>query len=133
MTLPARDHYISPPRLGASGDEQAPVTTVVDIATPVVDAQGECLGVLLFTLDWSRPTSTLPHALEESPGEALLVDAEGCWLVPGRDGPGQRFGQSLATHSPDAWRAMSARHQGMATLDEHLLAFRSHKIGRAHV
>src|SRR5690554_168179 len=24
--------------------------------------------------DWSRLTSTLPHALEESPGEALLVD-----------------------------------------------------------
>ena len=132
MTLPARDLYISPPRLGASGDEQAPVTTVVDIATPVVDTQGERLGVLLFTLDWSRLTSTLPHALEESPGEALLVDAEGRWLLPDNDGPGERFGQSLATHSPDAWRAMSARHQGRATLDEHLLAFRSHDLRTQH-
>ncbi|MDW7748028.1 diguanylate cyclase [Halomonas sp.] len=131
MTLQARDLYVSPPRLGASGEEKAPVTTVIDIATPIIDDQGERLGVLLFTLDWSRLTASLPHA-RESRGEALLVDAQGNWLLPDDESPEEQFGQPLATHWPAAWRAMSARNQNTTTLDEHLLAFRSHDLRTQH-
>ncbi|MDW7745287.1 diguanylate cyclase [Halomonas sp.] len=132
MALQARDLYVSPPRLGVSGAEQALVTTVIDIATPIVGDRGEHLGVLLFTLDWSRLTMTLPHALDKGPGEALLVDAQGQWLLPEGDAPGERFGQSLGTHWPQAWKAMSDRNQGTVTLDQHQLTFRSHDLRTQH-
>ena len=131
MILQARDLYVSPPRLGASGEEKAPVTTVIDIATPIIDDQGERLGVLLFTLDWSRLTASLPHA-RDSRGEALLVDAQGNWLLPDVESPEERFGQSLTTHWFAAWSAMSNRNQGMATVDDQLLAFRSHDLRAQH-
>ncbi|EWH01539.1 PAS domain-containing protein [Halomonas sp. BC04] len=132
MTLQSRDLYVSPPRLGASGEESSPVTTVIDIATPIVDDQGERLGVLLFTLDWSRLTASLLHAREAGSGQALLVDAQGKWLLPDADGPGESFGQPLAARWGDAGTAMATRPQGTATLDEHLLAFRQHDLRTQH-
>lgn len=136
MRLQSRDLYVSPPRLGASGEDAALVTTVIDIATSIFDERGQRLGVLLFTLDWSRLTANLPHAREDARedgrGEALLVDAQGSWLLPGSDGQGDRFGQPLMNLWPAAWEAVSARNQGMATLDEHLLGFRSHDIRTQH-
>ncbi|MCO7234128.1 MULTISPECIES: diguanylate cyclase [unclassified Cobetia] len=131
MALQARDLYVSSPHLGASGAEQTPVTTVIDIATPIVGDQGERLGVLLFTLDWSRLTASLPHA-RESRGEALLAGAQGRWLLPDTDGQEARFGQPVATHWPAAWSAMSDRNQGTVTLENHLLAFRSHDLRTQH-
>lgn len=131
MTLQARDLYVSSPHLGASGAEQAPVTTVIDIATPIISDQGKRLGVLLFTLDWSRLTASLPHA-RESRGEALLVDAEGKWLLPDAETQEERFAQPLDAGWEDAWASLSTRNQGTVTLDEHLLAFRSHDIRTHH-
>ncbi|WP_299315725.1 diguanylate cyclase [uncultured Halomonas sp.] len=131
MTLQGRDLYVSSPHLGASGAEQASVTTVIDIATPIVGDQGERLGVLLFTLDWSRLTASLPHA-RESRGKALLAGAQGRWLLPDIDGQEARFGQPVATHWPAAWSAMSDRNQGTVTLENHLLAFRSHDLRTHH-
>lgn len=131
MTLQARDLYVSPPRLGASGNEQAPVTPVIDMATPIVDDQGERLGVLLFTLDWSQLTASLPHA-RESQAEALLVDAQGEWLLPDTVRSNERFGHPVTELWPAAWSAMSSYNQGMATLDDHLLAFRSHDLRTQH-
>ncbi|RCV91846.1 sensor domain-containing diguanylate cyclase [Billgrantia montanilacus] len=132
MSLQARDLYVSSLRLSASGGEQAPATTVIDIATPIVGDTGERLGVLLFTLDWSRLTTTLPHALGEAPGEALLVDAQGKWLLSGTEGQVERFGQPLEERWDDAWSALSARNQGTVILEDHLLAFRSHDIRTQH-
>ena len=131
MTLQARDLYVSSPRLGAAGAEQGLTTTVIDIATPIIGDQGERLGVLMFTLDWSGLTASLPH-VRAARGEVLLVDAQGHWLLSDTDGPEARFGQPVATHWPDAWSAMSDRNQGMAILDEHLLTFRSHDLRTQH-
>ncbi len=131
MSLHSRDLYVSPPRLGASGKEGAPVTTVIDIATPIVDERGERLGMLLFTLDWSKLTESLPHA-HGTQGQALLVDAQGQWLLPDGGGSGARFGQSLSTQWPAAWEVMATRNQGSMTLDNHLLAFRSHDLRTQH-
>ncbi|APX94755.1 PAS domain S-box protein [Halomonas sp. 1513] len=132
MSLQARDLYVSSIRLGASGGEQAPLTTVIDIATPIIGDSGERLGVLLFTLDWSLLTTTLPSALDEGPGEALLVDAQGKWLLPDTEGQQQRFGRPLQALGQDAWSALSASNQGTALLADHLLAFRSHDIRTQH-
>ena len=132
MTLQSRDLYVSPPRRGASGNDEASVTTVIDIATPVFDERGQRLGVLLFTLDWSRITANLLHAQEDGRGEALLVDSQGNWLLPGVEGREDRFGQSLMNQWPAVWEAMSARNQGMVTLDEHLLGFWNHDIRTHH-
>ncbi|GAA0578630.1 diguanylate cyclase [Halomonas salifodinae] len=131
MTLQARDLYISSPRLGASGEEGAG-TAVIDIATPVFDISGQRLGVLLFTLDWTRTTASSVHAREGGPGEVLLVDARGNWLFPDTNGQGQRFGRPLEAHWADAWTAMADRNQGTVTLSDHLLVFRSHDIRTQH-
>ncbi|MCE0734115.1 diguanylate cyclase [Halomonas sp. G15] len=132
MRLKSRDLYVSPPRLGASGDSDAPVTTVIDIATPIFDDRGQRLGVLLFTLDWSQITANLPHAREAGRGEVLLVDAQGRWLLPGEEGREDQFGDSIGNRRPGIWAAMSARNQGMVMLNDHLLGFRSHDIRTQH-
>nr|WP_269816069.1 diguanylate cyclase [Halomonas sp. G15] len=132
MGLQARDLYVSPPRPGASGDAQAPVTTVIDIATPIIDARGKRLGVLLFTLDWSRIAASLPHTRQAAQGDALLVDAQGQRLLPGADSQGERFGRPLSEERPATWAAMSDRNQGVAELDDRLLAFRTHDIRTQH-
>lgn len=144
MALQARDLYVSPPRLGTSGDSEAFVTTVIDIATPIFDEHEQRLGVLLFTLDWSLIIASLPHAREAHQGNALLVDAQGRWLLPDSDSDsnsnsnsnshreGEWFGRPLSEHQPLIWAAMSARNQGTAILDEHLLSFRSHDLRTHH-
>jgi len=132
MTLQPRDLYVSPPRLGAYGESGAPVTAVIDIATPIFDDRGQRLGVLLLTLDWSHITATLPHARKEERGEALLVDATGTWLLPDTEAEDDRFGHSLTREWPAAWEAMSARNQGTVTLDKHVLGLRSHDIRTHH-
>ncbi|WP_432415460.1 diguanylate cyclase [Chromohalobacter israelensis] len=131
MILHSRDLYVSSPRLGASGEEESPVTPVIDIATPITDERGERLGVLMFTLDWSRLTRSLPHA-RGNQGQALLVDAQGQWLLPDGGDSDASFGQPLSTRWPAAWAAMVARNQGSITLDDHLLAFRSHDLRTQH-
>nr|WP_205741932.1 diguanylate cyclase [Halomonas marinisediminis] len=132
MTLQARDLVVSAPRLGASGSDDAPVTAVIDIATPIFDGRGQRLGVLLFTLDWTRITASLPHTREESLGQALLVDAQGKWLLPDAEVQEERFGQPLDARWESAWTTLTTRNQGTVTLDEHLLAFRSHDIRTHH-
>ncbi|SDJ98035.1 sensor domain-containing diguanylate cyclase [Billgrantia gudaonensis] len=132
MLLQQRDLYVSPPHLGASRARDKPRTAVIDIATPVFDDRGQRLGVLMFTLDWSRFTATLPHVREDSQGEALLVDAQGTWLLPGDEAHRVPFGRALANERPAIWQAMSASNQGMVILDEHLLGFRSHDIRTHH-
>ncbi|MGE4533192.1 sensor domain-containing diguanylate cyclase [Halomonas sp.] len=132
MGLQARDLYVSPPRPDAAGDDRAPVTMVIDIATPIFDARGERLGVLLFTLDWARLAAALPHTRQAAQGEALLVDAQGQWLLPDADGQTQRVGHPLSEARPATWAAMAASNQGMAELDDRLLAFRSHDIRTQH-
>ena len=64
------------------------MTTVIDIATPIVDERGERLGVLLFTLDWSQTAASLPHARQDRRGDALLVDA---WSPDQLGGTGHRL------------------------------------------
>lgn len=132
MRLQSRDLYVSPPRPGASGDSDAPVTTVIDIATPIFDDRGQRLGVLLFTLDWSQIIANLPHAREAGRGEVLLVDAQGRWLLPSEEGREDQFGDSISSRRPGIWAAMSARNQGMTMLNDHLLGFRSHDIRTQH-
>ncbi len=131
MSLHSRDLYVSPPRLGASGEQESPVTTVIDISTPIIGERGERLGVLLFTLDWSKLTASLPHA-HGNQGQALLVDTQGQWLLPDGSGSGARFGQPLSIQWPAAWAAMATRNQGSITLGDHLLAFRSHDLRTQH-
>tara|TARA_B100000700_G_scaffold17503_2_gene17309 strand:+ start:40999 stop:42978 length:1980 start_codon:yes stop_codon:yes gene_type:complete len=132
MGLPMSDLYVSPPRLGASGKALSPITTVLDIATPIIDHQGRRLGVLLFTLDWSHITASLPHAEDSGRSEALLVDAQGKWLLPDGDRQSERFGRPLTEYWPGAWAVMSARTLGTVDLEENILAFLTHDIHTQH-
>ncbi|WP_416138380.1 diguanylate cyclase [Halomonas sp. HK25] len=128
-TLFPRDLYVSPPgrdlRYENAGDGLVPV---VDIATPVFDAQGERKGVLLLSLDWQYLTTGLHHAMAiDEAAQPLLMDAQGIWLLADTDAP-MRFGRSFATAYPDAWEALSRRNQGKADLGDHRVLFQAEDI-----
>ena len=129
MALQHRDLYVSPPYLETVDDGDA---TVIDIATPVFDQSGIRLGVMLFTLDWSRITANLSHTREGSATHALLADARGAWLLPDDDAGAMPFGGALATLWPVASQAMASRPNGDTVLDEHLFWFRTHDIRTHH-
>lgn len=134
MALQSRDLYVSPPRLGASRNSEtsATVTAVIDIATPVVNQEGTPIGVLLFTLDWSNLTTILMQDWQAKWGQAILVDALGQELLLNRDTQSEHFGLPLENRWPDVWKAMSTQYHGVATLANHLLAFRTHDIRIQH-
>lgn len=80
LRLQHRELYVSPPHLGASSSGTK--TAVIDIATPVFDDNGVRLGVVFFALDWFRITASLSQAMEANHAQALLLDAQGRWLLP---------------------------------------------------
>lgn len=129
MTLFPRDLYVSPP--GHNRQYENPgngMVPVVDIATPVFDAQGERKGVLLFSLDWQYLTTGLHHAMSiDESAQSLLVDAQGTWLLADTDGP-VRFGTSFAAESPDTWEVLSRRNRGQADLGDHRVLFQAEDI-----
>ncbi len=131
MVLQPRDLYVSPPLLGVTGGETA-VTTVIDIATPVFAPSGRRLGVVLFTLDWSRLTANLADVTEDGDTQILLTDAQGTWLLTGSDEQAMPFGRALASEWPAAWQALAEGAWGEARLDEHLLWRRTHDIRTHH-
>lgn len=133
MVLKPRDLYISSPRLGATREDGSPARPVIDIAAPIFDHQGERLGVLLFTLDWSRITASLSRVSLEEGARVLMVDAQGRSLLPeGDGGVKDRFGHSLASEWPAIWATMAPNQQGVITLEEHLLGLRTHDIRTHH-
>ncbi|MGJ7457458.1 sensor domain-containing diguanylate cyclase [Halomonas sp. RA08-2] len=132
MALQHRDLYVSPPRLGETGGSDADVTTVIDIATPVFDPSGRRLGVMLFTLDWSRITANLSVAREDGATHILLADAQGTWLLPDDHAGTMPFGGALATLWPAASQALASRPWGNAVLDKNLFWFRTHDIRTHH-
>ncbi|WP_254795296.1 GGDEF domain-containing protein [Halomonas sp. QHL1] len=132
MELQRRDLYVSPPHLGANGKNGEAVTTVIDIATPVFDNSGDRLGVLLFTLDWSRVTAFLLQERQDDHALALLVDAQGTGLLSDAGQGFIPFNHSLADHWPGVWQGMALRNQGEMIFDKHLLWFRSHDVRTNH-
>ncbi|WP_445000898.1 diguanylate cyclase [Halomonas mongoliensis] len=129
--LQSGDLYVSPPRLG-DVDGDGTVTAAIDIATPVFTPSGRRLGVLLFTLDWSRLTANLVDTHEHSDTQFLLTDARGSWLLAGGGEQAIPFGSALATEWPAAWQAMAASYRGEAKLDKHLLEFHTHDVRIHH-
>ncbi|CAM4235562.1 diguanylate cyclase [Vreelandella rituensis] len=129
MTLLPRDLYVSPPGRNLRYENaDGGVVPVVNIATPVFDAQGERKGVLLVSLDWQYLTAGMRHAM--SVGEAaqpLLVDARGTWLLADTQGP-MRLGRSFSAEFPDAWEALSRRNRGQTDLGDRLLLFQTEDI-----
>lgn len=132
MELQPRDLYVSSPHLGANGNSGKAVTSVIDIATPVFDNSGARLGVLLFTLDWSRVTASLSQVWEVDHARALLVDAQGTGLLPGTDEGLVPFNHPLADDWPEVWQVMALRNRGEMILDKHLVWFRTHDIRTNH-
>ncbi|MDF3919299.1 diguanylate cyclase [Salinicola salarius] len=130
MQLQPRELYISPPHPGANSNGDGTKTAVIDIVTPVFDDNGVRLGVVFFALDWFRITASLSQAMEANHAQALLVDAQGRWLLP--DTEGISFGETLATSWPDTWQAMTSRNRGEAGIGEQLLWFRTHDIRMNH-
>ena len=124
MTLPPRDFYVSSP---GRHYEQASdtIVPVIDLATPVFDAQGERKGVLLFSLDWQYLIASMQRAMAiDDAAQAILIDGQGNGLLTNTHGSIQ-FGSHLASESPDVWEALSRRHQEEVDLGDRLVLFQA--------
>ncbi|WP_246007538.1 sensor domain-containing diguanylate cyclase [Halomonas nitroreducens] len=101
---------------------------MVNIATPVFDAQGDRKGVLLLSLDWQYLTAGLHHAMSiDEAAQPLLVDAQGTWLLADQDGA-MHFGRHVATEFPDIWEVLSRRTRGQADLGGQRILFQLEDI-----
>ncbi|MGM0701932.1 MAG: diguanylate cyclase [Pseudomonadota bacterium] len=126
MTLFPRDLYVSPPGRGRhSGHIGNEVVPVIDIATPVFDADGQRLGVLLFSLDWHYLTAGLRHALSiDTDAQPVMLDARGNWLLSDTAGPpfDIAFGDPI---TPAFLETIDDAEQGQVAFGDHRVQFRT--------
>ena len=127
-----RDLYISPPgrnlQFELFGSDVIPV---VNVSTPVFDANGERRGVVLLSLNWDSLTDALRQAmLLDQNASTILVDAQGRWLLDeGIESiETTSFGGNFAALSPHDWQAMQQRNEGDVIVDNHLLRFQTEDI-----
>lgn len=73
--------YISPIDLNVEHNVvELPIKPMLRIGTPLINAQGERTGILLFNYLPSYMLSHLLAVMEDSPGDVLLLDKNGYWL-----------------------------------------------------
>ncbi len=131
-TLDVGSLYISAPYLGQSDLDTGETLYQLDIATPVINAEGQRLGILVLTLNWNYLLSTLPHAMgTHEYASAWLIDGQGRWLVPSSQGA-LAFGDSLQQKHMEVWSTVEAKPEGAVLTDDQLIVFRTHDIGMQH-
>ncbi|SDJ99908.1 diguanylate cyclase [Billgrantia gudaonensis] len=126
MKLFPRDLYVSPPGRGRhSGHTGKEVVPVIDIATPVFGADGQRLGVLLFSLDWHYLTAGLRHSLSiDTNAQPVMIDAQGNWLLSMTTEP--PFDIDYGDPIPTAFReSLATAERGQAEFDDHRIQFRT--------
>ncbi|GHD43858.1 PAS domain S-box-containing protein/diguanylate cyclase (GGDEF) domain-containing protein [Marinobacter persicus] len=131
MVMENRALYLSVPYQSAVRGAQQP-SYVIDIATPVLNADGSRLGVLVLTLSWDYLLGTLPHATGTNDNAHVwLTDAQGRWQLPDTQGL-FGFGESLKDRRPAIWAAMERGNRGELLTGESILVFRTHDLRNDH-
>lgn len=130
--LGARDLYISPPGRNLQYELfSGEVIPVVNVTTPVFDADGERRGIVMLSLNWQHLTRALHESMQVAPeADVLLVDAQGRWLLTQgtRQLPDLSFGGDYASVAPDPWSLLSGILEGYINLEDRLLRFQTDDI-----
>lgn len=130
--LGARDLYISPPGRNLQYELfSGEVIPVVNVTTPVFDADGERQGIVILSLNWQHLTRALHESMQVTPeADVLLVDAQGRWLLTQgtRQLPDLSFGSDYASVAPDPWSLLSGILEGYINLEDRLLRFQTDDI-----
>lgn len=127
-----RDLYISPPGRNLQYELLGQnIIPVVNVSTPIFNAKGERLGVVMLSLNWDYLTNALHQSMTlDQDADVLLVNAQGRWLL--NDSPSQLsllpFGGDFSTSAPQYWQAMQHQNQGSTTVDDHILRFKTEDI-----
>ncbi|MGM0858063.1 MAG: diguanylate cyclase [Pseudomonadota bacterium] len=130
--LGSRDLYISPPGRNLQYELfSGEVIPVVNVTTPVFDADGERRGVVMLSLNWQHLTQSLYQSMRVDPeANVLLVDVQGRWLLTQAPHQlsGLSFGGDYARAAPDPWSLLSGKLEGYINLENRLLRFQTDDI-----
>lgn len=127
-----RDIYISPPGRNLQYELfSGEVFPVVNVATPIFNAEGKRQGVVLLSLNWQHLTQSLHQSMQvDLKANVLLVDAQGGWLLTQgtHQLPDISFGDDYARADTDSWTLLSGRREGYIHLEDRLLHFQTEDI-----
>lgn len=104
---------------------------MVNVTTPVFDADGERRGVVMLSLNWQHLTQSLYQSMRVDPeANVLLVDVQGRWLLTQAPHQlsGLSFGGDYARAAPDPWSLLSGKLEGYINLENRLLSFQTDDI-----
>lgn len=132
MTLDAGQIYASPLDLNIeNGVIERPYKPMIRVGTPVFDAHGHRRGIVLVNFLAQGLLNAVEKAGQTSPGDSMLLNSEGYWLLSPDPPPcwGFMFPDQIAaqmpTLYPQAWRAMNQAPSGTVETDEGLFTFRT--------
>lgn len=115
--LGSRDLYISPPGRNLQYELfSGEVIPVVNVTTPVFDADGERRGVVMLSLNWQHLTQSLYQSMRVDPeANVLLVDVQGRWLLTQAPISFQAYHSAVITPEPPQTRGACCRENSKAT------------------
>lgn len=122
--------FVSPFDLNIEQDAiEMPLKPMIRIGTPVVDAQGGKRGILLLNYLGTNLLTQLMGIDEQSPGQAMLLNADGFWLLA--PSPEDAWGFMLPERAkrgfgnlfPDEWARIRTEKAGQLHTDNGLFTF----------
>ncbi|MBI5302564.1 MAG: PAS domain S-box protein [Chloroflexi bacterium] len=122
--------YVSPLALNTAGDQiEEPLKPLIRFGTPVFDAQGRKIGVVMLNYFGADLLTMLSHISAPSAGTVMLLNADGYWLK----GPTHqdewgfvfpdRQTRTFGNTYPDAWSQISHAEQGQFFTSDGLFTF----------
>ena len=131
MALDAGGVYVSPLDLNIeNGAIEIPYKSMIRIGAPVFDARGRKRGVVLVNFLAQTMLDAVAKAGLASPGDPMLLNGEGYWLLSPNPPPSWGFmfpGQEeirMQSFSPPAWAAMNQAPSGQVNTEAGLFTFR---------
>lgn len=122
--------FVSPFDLNIEhGKVERPLKPMIRFGTPVADASGRKQGIVLLNYLGADLLSRLAKASEVAEGQAMLLNADGYWLLAAdaEDAWGfmlpDRAQRRFSTRYPEAWRAIRERGVGQVRTANGLFTF----------
>ena len=123
--------YFSPLDLNVErGVVETPHRPMIRVATPVVDDQGDRHGIVLINYLAQSMLDGVEAASDGSPGDPLMVNNDGFWLVAPPSGRPWGFmfpdgvNDRMQTVYPDEWARISAEESGHLRTENGLFTYR---------
>ncbi|SDH10306.1 GGDEF domain-containing protein [Roseospirillum parvum] len=124
--------YVSPLDLNIEhGEIELPHKPMIRVGTPVADDSGRVRGLVLINYRAQAMLDAVKAAGAVSPGDAMMLNDAGYWLVTPNPPPGWGFmfpelaQDRMADLHPEAWAAMRAEGSGAVRTPDGLFTFRT--------